>query len=74
VRDHDGLARIEVGADELDHALDPDFAAAARDHLGDLGFEHVTLDLSGYRTGSVSPEGDDAGPDVDLDADYPTGD
>jgi uncharacterized protein len=56
VRDHDGLARIEVGADELDRALDPEFARAARSHIGDLGFDHVTLDLQGYRTGSVSPE------------------
>jgi uncharacterized protein len=56
VRDHDGLARIEVGADELDTALDPAFARAAREHIGDLGFDHVTLDLSGYRTGSVSPD------------------
>ena len=55
VRDHDGLARIEVGADELDAALDPEFARAAREHIGDLGFDHVTLDLQGYRTGSVSP-------------------
>ena len=59
VRDHDGLARIEVGEDELDVALDPEFARAAREHLSDIGFEHVTLDLAGYRTGSVSPdEGD----------------
>jgi uncharacterized protein (TIGR00268 family) len=56
VRDHDGLARIEVGADELETALDPAFAEAAREHLTEVGFEHVTLDLSGYRTGSVSPE------------------
>jgi len=56
VRDHDGLARIEVGAEELDRALDPEFARAAREHVGDLGFEHVTLDLQGYQTGSVSPE------------------
>jgi uncharacterized protein len=56
VRDHDGLARIEVGADELDAALDPAFARAAREHVGDLGFDHVTLDLAGYRTGSVSPD------------------
>jgi uncharacterized protein (TIGR00268 family) len=56
VRDHDGLARIEVGADELDAALDPDFVAAAREHCLDLGFDHVTLDLDGYRTGSVSPD------------------
>jgi tRNA-specific 2-thiouridylase/uncharacterized protein len=71
VRDHDGLARIEVGEAELDAALDPDFVRAARDHLADLGFEHVTLDLHGYRTGSVSPA-DDGSPDV-FDADYPTG-
>jgi PP-loop superfamily ATP-utilizing enzyme len=61
VRDHDGLARIEVGHDELERALDPDFARTANDHLSELGFDHVTLDLEGYRTGSVSPadEGDD---------------
>jgi PP-loop superfamily ATP-utilizing enzyme len=70
VRDHDGLARIEVGADELDVALDPAFADAAREHLGDLGFEHVTLDLAGYETGSVSP--DDPGATGVLDAEYPT--
>jgi len=58
VRDHDGLARIEVGRDELDVALDPDFAAAARERLTEIGFDHVTLDLHGYRTGSVSPEGE----------------
>jgi uncharacterized protein len=57
VRDHDGLARIEVGADELEYALDTDFAAAAREHLTDAGFDHVTLDLAGYETGSVSPAG-----------------
>lgn len=57
VRDHDGLARIEVGSDELETALDPAFASAAREHLQDLGFEHVTLDLAGYETGSVSPAG-----------------
>jgi uncharacterized protein len=82
VRDHDGLARIEVGADELAYALDTDFAAAARDHLRDAGFDHVTLDLAGYETGSVSPEGE-TGADADdglpseadvLDAEYPTGD
>jgi uncharacterized protein (TIGR00268 family) len=81
VRDHDGLARIEVGADELERALDPDFAEAARDHLLDIGFDHVTLDLEGYRTGSVGPEDegessrtDDCLPEDDrLDTDYPTG-
>jgi uncharacterized protein len=58
VRDHDGLARIEVAPGELDAALSAEFAAAARERLTELGFEHVTLDLHGYRTGSVSPDGE----------------
>ncbi len=56
VRDHDGLARIEVGQGELPAALTPEFARTVREHFADLGFDHVTLDLEGYRTGSVSPE------------------
>jgi len=71
VRDHDGLARIEVAPEELEGALSTEFAEAARDHLTDLGFEHVTLDLHGYRTGSVSP-GEAETADL-LDAEYPTG-
>ena len=61
VRDHDGLARIAVGKAELEAALDPDFVRAARDHIGDCGFDHVTLDLHGYQTGSVSPDEADQG-------------
>ena len=81
VRDHDGLARIEVGEAELETALDPDFVRAAREHVADCGFDHVTLDLHGYRTGSVSPEdeeregdaseSDDVVADV-FGADYPS--
>ena len=56
VRDHDGLARIELAPDELEEALDPAFVTAARTHLRDAGFDHVTLDLDGYRSGSVSPQ------------------
>ncbi|MFP8951648.1 ATP-dependent sacrificial sulfur transferase LarE [Natrialbaceae archaeon A-arb3/5] len=56
VRDHDGLARIEVAPDELDRALEREFVQTVRDELADLGFDHVTLDLHGYRTGSVSPD------------------
>jgi len=73
VRDHDGLARIEVGESELDVALDPEFVRAARDHISDLGFDHVTLDLHGYQTGSVSPaERDEENSPDPLDAEYPT--
>ncbi|MHC3436579.1 ATP-dependent sacrificial sulfur transferase LarE [Natrialbaceae archaeon A-gly3] len=58
VRDHDGLARIEVAPRELEDALEPDFVEAARETLSEVGFDHVTLDLHGYRTGSVSPAAD----------------
>ena len=58
VRDHDGLARIEVAPDELERALDLEFAETVREELSSLGFDHVTLDLHGYRTGSVSPGGE----------------
>ena len=88
VRDHDGLARIEIDPDELEAALNHDFVVAAREHLSELGFDHVTLDLHGYRTGSVSPDddgigdaggdddgiGDDVGGDGDADADADGGD
>ncbi|ELY90155.1 asparagine synthase [Natrialba hulunbeirensis JCM 10989] len=59
VRDHDGLARIEVSPAELERALQREFVETVRDELSDLGFDHVTLDLHGYRTGSVSPESDE---------------
>ncbi|SFC28271.1 uncharacterized protein SAMN05444422_106206 [Halobiforma haloterrestris] len=59
VRDHDGLARIEVSPDELERALTVEFAETVREELSEIGFDHVTLDLHGYRTGSVSPDGDD---------------
>jgi len=77
VRDHDGLARIEVGEDEMEVALDPDFVRAARDHIADLGFDHVTLDLHGYQTGSVSPANEEQDEEAVVDdvfgAEYPTG-
>ncbi len=70
VRDHDGLARVEIAPDELERALDPAFAEAVHEHLTDLGFEYVTLDMAGYRTGSVSP-GDGDGPADSNDAAAP---
>jgi uncharacterized protein len=66
VRDHDGLARIEIAPEELEDALDIEFVRATRAHMKDLGFEHVTLDLHGYRTGSVSPE--ESGESVEKEA------
>lgn len=64
VRDHDGLARVEVGADELSRALDVDFADEVGSKLQAIGFEHVTLDLNGYEMGSVSPDESTENPEL----------
>jgi uncharacterized protein len=54
VRHHDELARIEVGREELSRALDPEIGAALVQALKNLGYRYVTLDLQGYRTGSLN--------------------
>lgn len=57
VRHHgeqDPIARIELGADELTHAVDPDVAAVIDRDLRALGYRYVTLDLRGYRLGSLN--------------------
>ena len=54
VRYHGQLARIEIGRDELYRALTPEMAATLSDTFRDLGFQYVTLDLAGYRQGSLN--------------------
>jgi pyridinium-3,5-biscarboxylic acid mononucleotide sulfurtransferase len=54
VRHHDDLARIEIGRDELPRALESEIGAAMVRDLKALGYRYVTLDLQGYRTGSLN--------------------
>ena len=54
VRHHDALARIELGRDELARALEPEIASAIVRQLKAIGYRHVTIDLQGYRTGSLN--------------------
>ena len=54
VRHHDDLARIEFGRDELARALQPDIGAAIVRALKAVGYRHVTVDLQGYRMGSLN--------------------
>lgn len=56
VRDHDGLARIEVGRDEMKRLLDPDRLRSIAPEIRAAGFDEVTIDMSGYRSGSLNPE------------------
>jgi uncharacterized protein len=54
VRHHGEIARIELGHDELPRAADPVVAAALDSALRALGFRYVTVDLKGYRLGSLN--------------------
>jgi len=54
LRHHGHLARIEIGSDELARALEPRMARAILAAIKPLGFRWVSLDLEGYRTGSLN--------------------
>ena len=54
VRHHEAIARIEIARDEMARALEPEVAAAMVRALKAIGYQHVTLDLQGYRTGSLN--------------------
>lgn len=54
VRFHGELVRIEIAPEELDKALTPDMARRLVEIFKPLGFHYVTLDLEGYRQGSLN--------------------
>jgi pyridinium-3,5-biscarboxylic acid mononucleotide sulfurtransferase len=54
VRHHETIARLEIGKDEMTRALDPDISAVLVRELRALGYQHVTVDLQGYRLGSLN--------------------
>jgi uncharacterized protein len=54
VRHHDDLARIEIARDELPRALAGDTSATIIRELKAIGYRYVTIDLQGYRTGSLN--------------------
>lgn len=54
VRHHDTLARLELGRDEIARALEPGMAATIDRELRAIGYAHVTVDLRGYRLGSLN--------------------
>ncbi len=54
VRHHEELVRLEFGKDDLPKVLHPDVAAQLAKLFKDLGYKFVTLDLEGYRTGSLN--------------------
>jgi len=54
VRSHGDLARIEVAPERIEKLLRPGQRGQVTEHLKDLGFRYVTVDLRGYRTGSMN--------------------
>ena len=54
VRHHDDVARIEIARSEMPRALEPEIAAAIVRELKEVGYRYVSLDLQGYRTGSLN--------------------
>ena len=54
VRHHDKVARIEVGQDELPRLLGEELREQVVAEVRTAGYLYVTLDLQGYRTGSLN--------------------
>ncbi len=54
VRMHDKMARIEVLPEEIVRLLSADIREKINAELKKYGFSYVTLDLAGYRTGSMN--------------------
>ena len=54
VRIHGMMARIEVLPEELPRIVEKNFREQITEKFRELGFSYVTLDLVGYRTGSMN--------------------
>ncbi len=54
VRHHGEIVRIEIAREELERALSPAMAAEFTAIFKNLGFKFVTLDLEGFRSGSMN--------------------
>jgi uncharacterized protein len=54
VRYHGDVARLELGRDEMHRMLEPELAELVERGFREIGFRFVTLDLKGYRSGSLN--------------------
>ncbi|HEX8027444.1 MAG TPA: hypothetical protein VF491_03235, partial [Vicinamibacterales bacterium] len=54
VRHHDQVARLEIARSEMARALEPEINARLTASLKALGYQYVSLDLQGYRLGSLN--------------------
>lgn len=56
VRDHGSLARIEPRPADVPRFSEPALSAEVTGKLKEFGWTYITLDLEGYRTGSLNAE------------------
>lgn len=56
VRSHNDLARIEVNPENIPKLVSPSTSKKITRKLKQLGFAYITIDMEGYRTGSLNPE------------------
>ena len=54
VRHHDTLVRLEISPSEMDRALQKEMIDQLAARFRELGFKYVTLDLHGFRSGSMN--------------------
>jgi uncharacterized protein len=54
VRHHGDIVRIEIAREEMSRALSPEMAAEFTRIFKALGFSYITLDLEGFRSGSMN--------------------
>ena len=54
VRHHGNLARIEINPDEMEKLMSPTIRETIYSGIQQAGFTYATLDLQGYRTGSMN--------------------
>jgi uncharacterized protein len=54
VRHHDTVARLELAEHQLTRALDPEIRGRLVRELKAIGYHYISLDLQGYRSGSLN--------------------
>ena len=54
LRHHGDIARIELDPEDMDKIIKPEIRQDIVKHLKALGYKYVTLDLTGYRIGSLN--------------------
>ena len=54
MRYHGELARIELAPKEIERMLDPSIRTAIVSKFKEVGFNYVSVDLQGFRSGSLN--------------------